>query len=58
MGKDEHKTGSRGGRALSQTPKNLKIPADTVNEEYARELAELTSLRRKRLSQDKASKKI
>lgn len=57
MGKDEHKTGSRGSRGLSQTPKNLKIPSDTVNEEYARELAELTSLRRKRLNQGEASKK-
>lgn len=57
MGKDEHKTGSRGGGALSQTPKNLKIPANAVNEEYARELAELTSLRQKRLNQGQPSKK-
>ncbi|OXS78318.1 hypothetical protein [Domibacillus enclensis] len=48
MGKDEHKTGSRGASGLSQTPKQLKIPADSVNEEYARELAELSQLRKKR----------
>ncbi|WP_050182647.1 hypothetical protein [Domibacillus robiginosus] len=49
MGRDEHKTSSHGDRGLSQTPKSLKIPADSVNEEYARELAELTELRNKRL---------
>ena len=57
MGRDEHKAGNRGERALSQTPKNLKIPANTVNEEYARELAELTSLRQKRLNNSQPFKK-
>ncbi|MCI2253378.1 hypothetical protein RG959_06490 [Domibacillus sp. 8LH] len=57
MGRDEHKTGSHGDRGLSQTPKNLKIPADSVNEEYARELAEITRLRNKRLGKAGHSEK-
>jgi hypothetical protein len=55
MGRDEHKTGSHGVQGLGQTPKNLKIPADSVNEEYARELAELTDLRNKRLNKNGSS---
>ncbi|WP_156151362.1 hypothetical protein [Domibacillus indicus] len=56
MGKDEHKAGSNGERVLSQTPKNLRIAAHSVNEEYARELAELSSLRQKRLNKNQKAK--
>ncbi|WP_169829353.1 YfhD family protein [Domibacillus antri] len=57
MGRDEHKTGSRSTNSLPQTPKNSKITPDTVNEEYARELAELAILRQKRMQRNQQPKK-
>ncbi|MDW0111996.1 MULTISPECIES: hypothetical protein [Sporosarcina] len=48
MGKDEHKTGGNNASSLPQTPKNQKIKPKDMQEEIAKEFAELRQDRRKK----------
>lgn len=48
MGKDEHKTGGNNTRSLPQTPKNQKIKPKDMQEEIAKEFAELRKDRKKK----------
>ncbi|MGG3449739.1 hypothetical protein [Domibacillus aminovorans] len=48
MRRNDYKTGSNNGNHLAHTAKNLKTKSNTVNEEYAREIAELDSLKKER----------
>lgn len=48
MGRDDKQGSSNNKRALPQTPKNEKVPAERAHEEIADELAELQQLVRER----------
>ncbi|QBP41001.1 YfhD family protein [Paenisporosarcina antarctica] len=43
MGRDDNKSTSNSKNTLPQTPKSLKIPSSSVNEELASEFAEIGS---------------
>lgn len=47
MGRDDSQGKSNNTRSLPQTPKNLKISPNKVNEEFSQELDELGELVRK-----------
>ena len=57
MGRDDNKTGGNNARSLPQTPKNQKIKPADMNEEIAREFAELGSLKPKRERMNSNDKK-
>ncbi|AMQ05591.1 MULTISPECIES: hypothetical protein [Sporosarcina] len=57
MGRDDNKTGGNNARSLPQTPKNQKIKPGDMNEEIAREFAELRSLKPKRERMNSNEKK-
>lgn len=57
MGRDDNKTGGNNARSLPQTPKNQKIKPGDMNEEIAREFAELSSLKPKRERMNPNAKK-
>lgn len=48
MKRNHYKLGSHNGNHLAHTAKNLKTKSNTVNEEYARELAQLDKLKKAR----------
>ncbi|OKL36273.1 nucleotide exchange factor GrpE [Domibacillus mangrovi] len=48
MGRNDRRMGNNNTGSLAYTSKNLKVKSNTVNEEYARELAELDNLKKKR----------
>lgn len=47
MGRDEHKTGGKASRSLPQTPKQQKIAPEKIQEETAKEFAELRRPKKK-----------
>jgi len=59
LGRDDNKTGGNNARSLPQTPKNQKIKPGDMNEEIAREFAELSSLmpKRERMNQNEKKRK-
>ncbi|MGG0790914.1 YfhD family protein [Peribacillus simplex] len=45
MGRSNNQKSSSRKKSLAQTPNNLKIEPDRVNEEFSRELGESTKIR-------------
>ncbi|SOC39288.1 YfhD family protein [Ureibacillus acetophenoni] len=56
MGRDDSQGKSNNTRSLPQTPKNLKISPNKVNEEFSQELDELGELVRKAKNNTKNNK--
>lgn len=48
MGRDEHKGKGNNSKSLPQTPKNQKIQPGDMNEEFAKEFAELSQPKRQK----------
>lgn len=48
MGRDEHTKGSNNAKSLPQTPKNQKIKPKDMQEEIAKEFAELRQSKKKK----------
>ena len=56
MGRDDSQGKSNNTRSLPQTPKNLKISPNKVNEEFSQELDELGELVKKAKNHTKNDK--
>jgi len=53
MGRNNNQGKSKNKSSLPQTPKNQKIAADQVQEEFAQEIADLNSSSRKKSKKNK-----